>query len=280
MTSVIRRTVAGWRRVVSAVFMTSAIAGAFSVTAVRADETSDASRPGMTYESIARLPDFSGWWYLDLDPNNVADSLNVVFTAYAPLLKPEIAERVKALATLPDPEKERGPGYCSPMIFTGFNGGFEDSVELLFTPGRVTITSELGLLRRVYLYRALPADAEVSAMGTSVGHWEGSTLVVETTGLDRNGFLMRGVKVGSKARIVERISLEDQDTLKIARRVVAPDALTGPSEMTLVFLRDRDHVFHEASHCVEDDRSVDHETGQERFDLTPPADLLPPPPAR
>ena len=114
-------------------------------------------------------------------------------------------------------------------------------------------------------------------MGTSVGHWEGSTLVVETTGLDRDGFLMNGVKIGADARIVERISLEGEDTLEIARRVVAPGALTAPSEMSLVYLRDEDHVFHEASHCVKNDRSVDPETGEQRFDLTPPADLPPPP---
>jgi hypothetical protein len=110
-------------------------------------------------------------------------------------------------------------------------------------------------------------------MGTSVGHWEGSTLVIETTGFDRNGFLMNGVKIGPAARIVERVSLKDEDTLTIARRVVAPAVLTAPSEMTLKFPRDRDHVFHEASHCAQDDRSIDHESGRQRFDLTPPADL-------
>jgi hypothetical protein len=60
---------------------------------------------------------------------------------------------------------------------------------------------------------------------------------------------------------------------------VAPDALTGPSKTTLAFRRDRDHVFHEASHCAQDDRSIDPKTQRQRFDLTPPADL-PPPPAR
>lgn len=278
MTDVIAQTAQRKRSIASVISTIVAIAGAFCIMAARADETSDASRPGMTYESIARLPDFSGWWYLDLDPNAVAKSLNVVFNAYVPLLKPELAERLKALAKLPaDARQGTRPGYCSPMIFTGFDGGFEDSVEFLFTPGRVTITSELGLLRRVFLYRPLPADVEESAMGTSVGHWDGSTLVVETTGLDRNGFLMNGVKIGPGARVVERISLKDEDTLEIARRVVAPEVLTAPSEMTLAFLRDRDHVFHEASHCAEDDRSIDPETGRQRFDLTPPADLPPPP---
>jgi hypothetical protein len=276
MTGMARRDM---RSVASLVLSFVAIAGACWAAAASADEKSDASRPGMTYESIARLPDFGGWWYLDLDPSDVAKSLAVVFTAYVPVLKPEIAARVKALGALADPDaqQQNRPGYCSPMVFSGFNGGFEDSIEFLFTPGRVTITSELGLLRRVSLNRPLPTDVDESAMGTSVGHWDGSTLVVETTGLDRNGFLMNGVKIGANARIVERISLKGKDTLQIARRVVAPDVLTAPSEMNLVFLRDRDHVFHEASHCAKDDRSIDAGSGQQRFDLTPPADLPPPP---
>jgi len=279
MTSMIGRTSQTKQRVASIAAATIAIAGALCVMAARADETSDASRPGMTYESIARLPDFSGWWYLDLDPNDVGRSLSVVFAAYAPLLKPEVAQRIKAQGPLVDPVADFGarPDYCDPITFTGFNGGFEDSVEFLFTPGRVTITSELGLLRRVFLRGTPPADVEESAMGTSVGHWEGSTLVVETTGLDRNGSLMNGVKIGPDAHITEHFSLKNKDTLQIARHVIAPDVLTAPSDMTLVLLRDPDHVFHEASHCARDDRSIDPENGRQRFDLTPPADLPPPP---
>jgi len=251
---------------------TVAIAGA--VLGARAD-----AQPGMTYQSIAQLPDFSGWWHLDLDPNKPGEGLNLVFNPHAALLKPEIAERVKNLPVLSDPsvDQDAQPGYCEPYVFTGFNDGFEGSVEFLFTPGRVTITNELGMVRRVFLNRPLPADADESSAGTSVGRWEGDTLVIETTGLDRNGFLMRGVKVGTGALVVERLSLKSKDTLEIARRVVAPDVLTAPSETRLVYLRDTDHVFHEAAHCVRDDRSVDHTTGEQRFDLTPPADLPPPP---
>lgn len=251
-----------------------AMAAAFCVTSANADE------PGMTYESITELPDFGGWWYLDLDSNNVGESLGVVFRAYTPLLKPEIAERLNAPRTSSDTEAQQQDrlNQCSPMIFTGLNGGFEDSIEFLFTPGRVTITSELGLLRRVFLNRPLPVNAGESKMGTSVAHWEGSTLVVQTTGIDRNGSLMSGVMIGAEARIVERISLTNNNTIEIARRVVAPAVLTAPSETTLVYLRDTDHVFNEASHCEQDDRSIDPESGAQRFDLTPPADLPPPPP--
>jgi hypothetical protein len=260
-----------------------ATVGALRFSTARAEDKPDA-RPGMTYASIARLPDFGGWWYLDLDPNGGFQSLSVVFTAYAPLLKPELAKQFSAYLAAaqagerPDPV-DRGvrPEYCKPMVFSGFNGGFEDNIEFLFTPGRVTITSELGLLRRVYLYRPLPTDAEESSMGSSVGHWEGSTLVVETTGLDSNGILMTDFKIGRNAHIVERISLKGEDRLEIDRELVAPDVLTGPSKMKLLFRRDRDHIFHEASHCANDDRSIDPETHRQRFDLTPPADLPPPP---
>jgi hypothetical protein len=256
--------------------------GFFSATACAGDKPD--ARPGMTYASIEHLPDFSGWWYLDLDPNGGFQSLGVVFTAYASLLKPDLAKKFNSFLAAAqtgvrvDPV-DRGvrPDHCRPMIFSGFNGGFEDNVEFLFTPGRVTITSELGLLRRVYLYLPLLADAEQSSMGTSVGHWEGSTLVVETAGLDPDGILMPDIKIGRNAHIVERISLTDKDRLEIARELVAPDVLTAPSKMTLAFRRDRDHVFHEASHCARDDRSIDPETARERLDLTPPADLPPPP---
>jgi hypothetical protein len=245
---------------------------AAAVIAARAE-----AQPGMTYESIARLPDFSGWWHLDLDPNKPGDALNLVFNPHEALPKPEIAERVKDLPVLSDVPGDTRQGYCEPYVFTGFNDGFESSVEFLFTPGRVTVTNEAGMVRRVFLNQPLPTDADESSAGSSVGHWEGNTLVVETAAVDRNGFLMRAVQIGTGARIVERLSLRDKDTLEIARRVVAPDVLTGPSDTTLVYVRDTDHVFHEASHCAKDDRSVDHETGRQRFDLTPPADLPPPP---
>ena len=75
--------------------------------------------------------------------------------------------------------------FCRPLQFTGYSGGFEGALEFLFTPGRVTITSEDGRLRRIYTDgRPMPPQMDVSANGISVGRWEGATLVVTTTHLD------------------------------------------------------------------------------------------------
>jgi hypothetical protein len=143
----------------------------------------------------------------------------------------------------------------------------------------VTITNELGLIRRVALVtRPLPADVEETNAGTSVGHWEGDTLVIETAGLSRTATLFSN-PLGRNARVLERISLREPGVLQIVTRLTAPELLSAPQETTTFYRHYPGHVFREISTCVEGDRTFDNDTGRERFDLTPPADL-PPPPSR
>jgi hypothetical protein len=63
----------------------------------------------------------------------------------------------------------------------------------------------------------------------------------------------------------------------MAVRLEAPDLFTAPFNVTFVYFRDRDHRFHEQSDCVDEDRSIDPKSGGQRFDLTPPSQLPPPP---
>jgi len=83
--------------------------------------------------------------------------------------------------------------------------------EILFTQDRVTVFFEIyGGVRRIRL-DPNPGSLEVlaSAMGQSFAHWEGDTLVVETTNIRKEGFgIFSGNPPASNARrIVERISL-------------------------------------------------------------------------
>jgi hypothetical protein len=78
------------------------------------------------------------------------------------------------LGTMEKPQA-RGKEHHS---HTGYSGGLAESVEFLITPGRVTLLNESGLIRRIYTDgRSMPADLSDSSTGTSVGHWEGQTLV-------------------------------------------------------------------------------------------------------
>jgi hypothetical protein len=241
-----------------------------------------ASQPGMSYASIQDLPDFGGWWSLK------GDRLAGGAPPPVPPLKPQPAATMKEWSAKTrsghDPADVDGlkRTYCRPARFSGFNGGLQDYVEFLFTPGRVTITNELGLIRRISLNRALPKDLIETNAGISVAHWEGRTLVIETGGLNHDIGLgeprnQLPIKMGRNVRITEHISLKEPDALEIATRTVAPDILTGPYETTTLYQRDRKHEFQEITNCVQSDRAFDNATGRERFDLTPPADLPPPP---
>ncbi len=236
-----------------------------------------APEPGMTWDSIASLPDFSGSWSLKLQP------------APRPVLKPAPAALLGAWERKTnegeDPADVDGlkRSYCGPARFSGFNGGLQDYVEFLFTPGSVTIINELGLIRRIKLTSApFHEGPEETNTGVSIGHWEGRTLVVETRGLSHDiGFgeprNQLPIKIGRHVQIIERFSLKGPEILQVVTRMTAPELLAAPYEVTTLYNRDRRHGFQEFSNCVQNDRAFDEASGRERFDLTPPADLPPPP---
>jgi hypothetical protein len=163
-------------------------------------------------------------------------------------------------------------------------GGLLDNVELFASPGRLTIVSELGLVRRIFTDgRAVPADWPETREGLALGHWEGDgTLVVETTHLSPDvSYHLVGsniVTLGRGAYITERLRLIDADHLRVDTTLVAPDLLTAPEQRTRVFVRaPADYVPRQWDSCWSEDRSIDPASGRQRFDLTPPADLPPPP---
>jgi hypothetical protein len=83
--------------------------------------------------------------------------------------------------------------------------------------------------------------------------------------------------IGRGVKVQERITLRQKDTLEFALRMQAPDLFTEPFVVTLVYRRDHGHRFHEQSDCTDADRSIDPQSGRQRFDLTPPPGLPPPP---
>ena len=85
--------------------------------------------------------------------------------------------------------------------------------------------------------------------------------------------------IGADARISERIFLKDANTLQFDIVTVAPDVLTEPDRRTRLYTRLPKTTPTEITFCADYDRSIDPDSGKQRFDLTPPADL-PPPPSR
>jgi hypothetical protein len=245
---------------------------------------SAAAQPGMTYESLKELPDFAGSWtplgppFVLAPPRPGAERPPPAGPCQLPPeFKAEAAERCRQTVDQRsdvDPTPNCARQYFSGRPPQGAGGAF----EILLTPGRVTLAIESGLVRRIYLRDEPPAGSlDVSRSGNSVGRWDGSTLVVETTGLDPAAPLVPGSALGLDARVVERIALVDADTLAIEATLTAPAVLTAPRTTRQQYRRAPDRVFTDFDTCVDGDRSFDRTTGRDRFDKTPPADLPPPP---
>ena len=178
-----------------------------------------------------------------------------------------------------------GGGMCDPYAgggsFSGRTGGGPESImEILLTPGRVTITTDHGLIRRIYTDgRPVPPEPFITLTGTSIGRWEGDSLLVETVGLPPKT-LIAGVQAGAGFKVDERMYLDNGDSLHIDGTITAPEALTGPYKYTQTYARFPNKSYSLAQYvtdCDAEDRSIDRKTNKQRFDLTPPAGLPPPP---
>ena len=245
------------------------------------------------FRDWSELPDWSGWWEMEGGFEAVravsqagarsGDGLLAV-AANPDVYQPE-ALRIIAAGREPGADLGGGAKYCVPHRFNGgFNGGMTNDVEFLLMPQRLTITNGDGLLRRIPIDgRPLRENPEPSNGGTSVGRWEGDTLVIETIGLyPDTTFPVPSTPylppIGENVHVLERLRLNEQDQLVHDTELTAPQLLTAPISFTTVYERDPGYVYRDHDICSLNDRSVDHETGFEHFDLTPPADLPPPPP--
>jgi len=254
--------------------------------------SSASAQPGTTYESLKDLPDLAGAWtpltspFVLPPPTPTAERVpdptpDAQCAAAAPQgFKPDVIARCRQEVAQQGAVAVRALAYCRKQTFMGRPpAGAGGAFEILFTPGRVTMAIENGLVRRIYMRDKPPAGSlDESRSGTSIGRWDGKTLVVETTGLDPDAPIVPGSTLGPGAHVTERFSLVDADTLRIESTLVAPSVLAMPLKAQAQYRRARDRTFTDFETCVESDRSFDRTAGHDRFDKTPPADLPPPPP--
>ncbi len=75
--------------------------------------------------------------------------------------------------------------------------------------------------------RTHPKDLEPTYTGHSIGHWEGDSFVVDTTGFNENSWIeAEGFPHTDKLRLVERFTRLDSNTLKYEVTVDDPGAYT------------------------------------------------------
>ena len=195
--------------------------------------------------NISKLPDWSGIWVPMTKDQDAQIKSNP--TPWTPKVAKYIewqieeAKNSRPAPLFVDCLPEGMPTW---MLIT------HNSMEVLFTPGRVTMLGESdgNRLRRVYTDgRPHPKDPEETFHGHSIGHWEGDTLVIDTIGVLPGAWLATaehlGVPNNGGLHVVERIRLGGPNLLQDELTITAPNVLTRPWKTTRSYIRTRDKKF-------------------------------------
>ncbi len=160
-----------------------------------------------------------------------------------------LCKRVKHLMDHPAdswldrPIPERCISYGAPFIFPGYNGYH----QIFQTPDHVVIHQEMiHDARVVRLNDESPLDDDVRLWnGDSRGHWDGDTLVVETTNYSRKNDFMGS---SEQLAITERFTLTDPETLEWEVTVNDPGTWTRPWTASIPLKRTEDAIYEYACH--------------------------------
>ena len=172
-----------------------------------------------------------------------------------PTLTPAARERTAARAALSQritegPEDrslgERcivRPNAGPPMTPAGYN----NNVQLFQTPGYVVIFNE-----QIHDARIVPLDGRPHLpqhlrqwMGDSRGHWEGDSLVVETSSFNDKKYFRGG---GEAMHLIERFTRVDASTLHYEFTVSDPQSFTKPWAAQIPMRKSLDPIYEYACH--------------------------------
>jgi len=158
---------------------------------------------------------------------NVGSSTPEGEAPYQPWAKELVQKRMA------DNSKDNPDAHCLPMGIMQLDS-HPYPKKIVQTPTEVLMIYEASgtTVRDIFLDgRPLPKREDVEPWwnGYSVGHWEGDTLVVETTGLMDDGWLdVRGSPLTSAAKLTERIRRLNFGYLEIKVTIDDPKAYTKP----------------------------------------------------
>ena len=247
-------------------------AAAFGVTAFAQQQPIYKAPTAADWSALAKLPDFSGVWERGGGGGGRgagARGAGPRGRGAGPSFTPKYEALRAAAAKAPQPEDNQ-TANCLPPGMPGIMGQ-PYPMEFLLTPGKVTIVIEAYTqVRHIYTDgRPLPEDPDPKFFGTSIGRWEGDTLVAETVGFNQYVQHARGVPHGDKMKIVERFQLTDPDTMSIETTISDPDALTTPYTTTATLRRHRNWTISEYV-CEENNRNSVDPSGKAGIDVTLP----------
>jgi hypothetical protein len=148
-----------------------------------------------------------------------------------------------------------------------FPAGYNNAYQIFQSPGYVVILYEM-----IHNARVIPIDGRPPLPsnirqwdGDSRGHWEGDTLVVETTNYNDKGWIatsaatgrVKGIPQSQALHVVERFHRESPDILKYEVTITDPNEYTKSWKVSMPLTRDKDYQLLEYA-CQEGNHAVEN----------------------
>ena len=182
-------------------------------------------------EFDAGTGDYSSEWIVQRDWDNRTSLITAPPDGKMPPLTPEAQKRAAAqMAAYAKPPasaedrslSERCISYGSPQILAGYQSYY----QIFQTKDAVVIETEMIHDARIIHLdgRSHPAANVHEWLGDSIGHWEGDTLVIDTTNYKNASFM----NATEKLHTIERLTRSGPDTLKYEITVDDPATWTKP----------------------------------------------------
>src|SRR5438105_2234522 len=136
-----------------------------------------------------------------------------------------------------------------------FPAGYNNAYQILQAPGYVVILSEM-----IHEARVIPVDGRPHLPqsvrqwnGDSRGHWEGITLVVDTTNYNGKGMIatsgatarIRGIHESEALHVVERFKRVDANTISYEVTVDDPNVYSAPWKASLLLTKNANYLIYE-----------------------------------
>ncbi len=123
------------------------------------------------------------------------------------------------------------------------SGAYNNNVMIFQTPKYVVIQNEMAYQARVIPLEDTTKPPFAQLKGVSRGHWEGETLVIETT-----QFLSDSALTGPNLHLIERLTRIDPDTVAYEYTVTDPTVFTAPYTVMMPLRRTDGPIFEYACH--------------------------------
>jgi hypothetical protein len=131
---------------------------------------------------------------------------------------------------------------------------YNDNYQIVQTPDAIMIMTEMIHDVRIIRMNATHAPADVRQwFGDSIGHWEGDTLVVETTNFNDQTRFRGSTK---DLKVTERFTRDNANTVVYKATIEDPNTWTRPWTLELPFMAAKGPIYeyacHEGNYAIED----------------------------